>query len=95
MRNAAISWKRNQHFHVHNRGSEEIQYSYISIDRYIHEENAYRLINMINIKWIRPFKFVRLPPKFLSMYTFAKKRTWEHKNLQETGQIFPNTSENR
>ena len=48
-------------------------------------------INLINIKWIRPFKFVRLPTKFLSMYTFAKRGNL--KNLQETDQSFPNTSE--
>ena len=51
-------------------------------------------INLINIKWIRPFKFVRLPTKFLSMYTFAKRGPGNKGNLQETGQIFPNTSEN-
>ena len=61
MRNTAIVWKRNQHFHAHKRGSEESQYCYISIDRYIHEENTHCLTNMINIKWIRPFKFVQLP----------------------------------
>ena len=93
MRNTAISWKRNQHFHVHNRGSEEIQYSYISLDRYIHAENAYRFTNMINIKWNSPFKFVRLPTKFLSMYIFSKRAPGNLDDLQETGQIFPNTSE--
>ena len=50
-------------------------------------------INLINIKWIRPFKFDRLPTKFLSMYTFAKRGYGNIENLQETGQIFPNTSE--
>ena len=94
MRNTAISWKRNQHFHVNNySGSEEIQYSYKSIDRYIHEKNAYRLTNMINIKWIRRFKFVRLPTKFLCIYTFVKRGPGNIENLQETSQIFPNTSE--
>ena len=33
---------------------------HVSIDRYIHEENGYHLTNMINIKWVRHFKFVRL-----------------------------------
>ena len=45
-------------------------------------------INLINIKWIRPFKFDRLPTKFLSMYTFAKRGHGNIENLQETGQIF-------
>ena len=51
-------------------------------------------INLIDIKWIRPFKFVRLPTKFLSMYTFAKRGPGNKENLQETGQFFPDTSEN-
>ena len=45
MSNTALFWELNQHFHLHHNGSEEIQYSYISIDRCIHEENAYRLTN--------------------------------------------------
>ena len=48
---------------------------------------------MISIKWIRPFKFVRLPTKFLSMYTFAKRGPGNIENLPETGQMFQNTSE--
>ena len=47
MRNTAF-FKRNQHFHVYHSGSEETQYNYICIDRYIHEENAYRLTNKFN-----------------------------------------------
>ena len=71
-----MSWKCNQHFHVHNRVNEEIHYSNIPIDRYIHEENAFvRVTNVINIKWIS-----RLPAKFLNMYMFAKMRAWEHRN---------------
>ena len=72
MRNTAISWKRNQHFHVH----------------YIHEENANKL-------WIMPFKIVHQPIKFLSMYilVFAKRGPGNIENLQETGQMFLNTSE--
>ena len=45
--------------------------------------NAYRLTNKFNIKWIRPFKFVRLPTKFLSIYTFAKRGPGDIENLQE------------
>ena len=40
-------------------------------------------INLINIKWIRPFKFVRLPTKFLSIYTFAKRGPENIENLQD------------
>ena len=72
---------------MHNRGNEEIQYSYISSYRYIYEQNVYRLTNMIDIKWVRPFKFIRLPTKFLSMYTFAKRGPGNIENLQETGHI--------
>ena len=50
-------------------------------------------INLINIKWISPFKFVQLPAKFLSMYTFSKRGPGNIENLQGTGQSFPNTSE--
>ena len=50
-------------------------------------------INLINIKWIRLFKFVRQPTNFMNMYTFAKRGPGNIENLQQTGQIFPNTSE--
>ena len=36
-------------------------------------------INLVNIKWIGSFKFVRLPTKFLSMYTFAQNG---HRNIE-------------
>ena len=89
MRSTAIFWKCNQHIYVYYSGSEEIQYNYISVDRYIQEGTLIvAQINLINIKWIRPFKFVRLPTKFLSMYTFAKRRPGNIENLQDTGQFF-------
>ena len=65
--------------------SEEIQYIYWSL--------IVSQINLINIKWIRPFKIDRLPTKFLSMYTFAKIGPGNVEHLEETDQLFPNTSE--
>ena len=39
------------------------------------------------------FQIVRLPTNFLSMYTFAKKGPGNIEHLEETDQLFPNTSE--
>ena len=61
-------------------------------DGMLEDTNSLVAAHMIKIKWIRPFKFIRLPTKFLSMYTFAT-RVPGNENLQETGPFFPNTSE--
>ena len=55
--------------------------------------NYWRGVYLITIIWITPFKFIRLPTKFLSMHTFAKRGPGNIENLQETGQMFLNTSE--
>ena len=62
----------------------------ISIDRYIFMKRTLIVskINLINIEWIRPFKFVRLPTKFSSMNTFAKREPANIENLQEQVKIF-------
>ena len=81
---------------MYHSGSEEIQYNniiiYLLIVIFMKRTLIVSQMNLINIKWIRPFKFVRLPTKFLSMYTFAKRGHGNIENLQETF-FFPNTSE--
>ena len=73
MRNTAIFWKRNQHSHVYHSGNEEIQYNYISIDRYIHEENAYLTYSVYDLLFNLFFRIALWPSvgKELSPWLFT------------------------